>query len=122
MTRETPPSAVPLGAPQGGDVRDRWSWAEPAVWTDRMLTALEQGVKGGKWFRLFDKVFAPANLSVSYQMAAQGLQMVRYADDLVILCQSQTVQTQRSRTGTRSSTLAQCLLCQARVVRTGSSL
>jgi len=27
-----------------------------------MLTALEQGVQGGKWFRLIDKVYAAANL------------------------------------------------------------
>lgn len=26
----------------------RWPWVEPAVWTDRMLAALEKGVKGGK--------------------------------------------------------------------------
>ena len=53
-------------APQVGDVRDRWSWAAPSVWTRRMLTALEQGVKGGKWFRLFDKVFAERNLRASF--------------------------------------------------------
>ena len=40
--------------------RDRWYWVEPRVWTERMLTALEQGVKGGKWFRLIDKVYAAA--------------------------------------------------------------
>lgn len=60
--REIPPSAVPATAKQGGDVRDRWSWAEPAVWTERMLTALEQGVKGGVWFSLIDKVSAERNL------------------------------------------------------------
>ena len=27
-----------------------WRWTEPSVWTERMLTALEKGVKGGKWF------------------------------------------------------------------------
>ena len=31
-------------------IRERWRWAEPSVWTERMLTALEEGVKGGKWF------------------------------------------------------------------------
>ena len=40
------------------DVRSRWGWTEVVVWTDRMLTALEQGVKGGRWFRLIDKVFS----------------------------------------------------------------
>ena len=28
------------------DASARWEWAEPAVWTDHMLTALEDGVKG----------------------------------------------------------------------------
>lgn len=38
-----------------------------------MLTALEQGVKGGKWFSLIDKVYAPANLSQAYtRVAANG--------------------------------------------------
>jgi len=30
-------------------LRQRWSWVEASIWTDRMLTALENGVKGGKW-------------------------------------------------------------------------
>jgi RNA-directed DNA polymerase len=49
-------------ATQAGEVCARWAWAEPAVWTERMLTALEQGVKGGKWFSLIDKVYRPTNL------------------------------------------------------------
>jgi RNA-directed DNA polymerase len=28
------------------------------VWTDRMLTALEQVVRGSRWLRLIDKVFS----------------------------------------------------------------
>jgi len=32
-----------------------------------MLTALEKGIKGGKWFRLFDKVFAEKNLLASHR-------------------------------------------------------
>jgi len=35
-----------------------------------MLTALEQGVKGGKWFSLIDKVYAPANLAQAYTRVA----------------------------------------------------
>jgi len=35
-----------------------------------MLTALEQGVKGGKWFRLIDKVYAERNLQASYSEVA----------------------------------------------------
>ncbi len=38
------------------------AWAEPSVWTDRMLTALDQGVKGGVWFSLIDKVYSRGNL------------------------------------------------------------
>lgn len=68
-TGEDKPSAVP-SATQDGEMRRqsefefelRWLWVERAVWTDRMLTALEQGVKGGVWFSLIDKVFAESNL------------------------------------------------------------
>ena len=72
-TTETTPAAVPQGAKQAGEVRARWAWAEPSVWTDRMLTALEHGVKGGIWFSLIDKAYAPANLFASYaKVAANG--------------------------------------------------
>jgi RNA-directed DNA polymerase len=37
-----------------------------------MLTALEQGVEGGKWFRLFDKVFAERNLRAAFQQVARN--------------------------------------------------
>jgi hypothetical protein len=40
---------------QAGEIWARWPWVERAVWTDRMLAALETGVKGGKWFSLMDK-------------------------------------------------------------------
>ena len=32
-----------------------------------MLTALEAGVKGGKWFRLIDKVYALPNLRKAFE-------------------------------------------------------
>jgi RNA-directed DNA polymerase len=64
---ETPPTTVPATATQDGEVRARWAWTEPTVWTERMLTALEQGVKGGVWFSLIDKVFAERNLRSSAQ-------------------------------------------------------
>lgn len=34
----------------------KWSWVESEIWTERMLTALVNGVKGNKWFSLWDKV------------------------------------------------------------------
>lgn len=54
------------------DVQLRWSWTEASVWTDRMLTTLEQGVKGGKWFSLMDKVFSEENLYWSWVQVAQN--------------------------------------------------
>ena len=57
---ETEPSVVPgaSGAKQGGEIRARWAWVEPSVWTDRMLMALDRGVKGGVWFSLMDGIRA----------------------------------------------------------------
>lgn len=54
-------------------VRSRWAWAEPKVWTDRMLTALEQGVTGGKWHALIDRIYSAANLDAAFaKVAANG--------------------------------------------------
>ncbi len=47
------------------DLRARWHWVETSVWTISMLTALENGVKGGKWFSLIDKVHKPSNLQAA---------------------------------------------------------
>ena len=63
---EEGPAGVSEGAKQAGDIRARWAWAEPAVWTDRMLAALENGVKGGKWFSLIDKVHTRRNLAAAF--------------------------------------------------------
>ncbi len=64
---EEEPAGVPERATQAGEKRDRWDWVEPSVWTERMLTALEQGVKGGKWFSLVDKVYALQNLRTGFE-------------------------------------------------------
>jgi RNA-directed DNA polymerase len=57
---------VPQMATQGAEARD-WSWVEAAIWTDRMVSALENGVKGGRWFSLIDKVYAPATLEAAWE-------------------------------------------------------
>ena len=62
---EATPTPVPK-AKQVGEVRARWAWAEPSVWTERMLTALERGVKGGCWFSLIDKVYSRRNLDAAF--------------------------------------------------------
>jgi len=63
---EEQPTLVPDAAKRVGDIWDRWSWVEPSVWTDRMLTTLEKGVKGGKWFSLIDKVYSEKNLRSAF--------------------------------------------------------
>jgi RNA-directed DNA polymerase len=63
---ENSPEAVPARARRAGEILDRWPWVEPTVWTERMLTALEQGVKGGKWFSLIDKVHPERTLDAAF--------------------------------------------------------
>ena len=58
--------AVPARATQGAEARD-WSWVEDTVWTDRMVSALVNGVKGGRWYSLMDKVFAPDTLEAAWE-------------------------------------------------------
>ena len=68
--REEPSAGVPEQAKHAEDAesrRERWGWAEPVVWTDRMLAALEHGVQGGKWYSLLDKVYAERTLAVAWE-------------------------------------------------------
>ena len=64
---EEEPAGVPETATQAGEIRARWAWVEPSVWTERMLTALEQGVKGSKWYSMMDKVYAMPNLRAAFR-------------------------------------------------------
>ena len=64
--KEGKPATVSERTKQAGEIRDRWSWVEPGVWTERMLTALEEGVKGGKWFSLIDKVYSEKVLRLAF--------------------------------------------------------
>jgi RNA-directed DNA polymerase len=43
---------------------------EASIWTERMLAALDNGVKGGKWFSLIDKVTRLQTLQVAWQKVA----------------------------------------------------
>jgi RNA-directed DNA polymerase len=69
---ETKPEAVPAGATRDGDILLRWNWVEPRVWTERMLMALESGVKGGKWFSLIDKVHPVRTLKAAFYQVADN--------------------------------------------------
>jgi RNA-directed DNA polymerase len=66
MPEETKPMLVSQAAKQVGEIHGQWSWVESSVWTERMLTALETGVKGGKWFSLIDKVYRESNLRAAF--------------------------------------------------------
>jgi len=67
---EEQPEAVSEKARRAGEILRRWCWVEPLVWTMRMLTALEQGVKGGKWFSLIDKVHPERVLRAAFSQVA----------------------------------------------------
>ena len=73
QTRQGQPDAVPTRLSSTGDIRARWAWVEAEVWTERMLTALENGVRGGVWYSLMDKVYARETLRRAYaQVKANG--------------------------------------------------
>jgi RNA-directed DNA polymerase len=50
---------------QGAETRDL-TWTEASIWTERMISALVNGVKGGRWFSLIDKVYAPSTLALAW--------------------------------------------------------
>jgi len=50
----------------------KWEWVEASVWTKRMLAALGNGVKGGKWYSLMDKVYNPKTLKVAWKKVASN--------------------------------------------------
>ena len=64
------PAAVPERATRTGETPDRWSWVEPLVWTERMLTTLDTGVKGGRWYSLIDKVYPEGMLGAAFVRVA----------------------------------------------------
>lgn len=44
-----------------------WAWIDRSIWTERMLAALGNGVKGNKWFSLIDKVYRPQTLKAAWE-------------------------------------------------------
>jgi RNA-directed DNA polymerase len=63
MPEERKPTTVPFAARPAGEPPSIEEWANRSVWTDRMLTALRQGVRGGRWHTLIDKVYEPFTLA-----------------------------------------------------------
>jgi RNA-directed DNA polymerase len=65
---ESQAPVVPEKATQGAEAHGRdWLWVEASVWNERMLAALGNGVKGGRWFSLIDKVYRAETLRAAWQ-------------------------------------------------------
>ncbi|MFC1816144.1 hypothetical protein ACFL0M_09425 [Thermodesulfobacteriota bacterium] len=67
-------SSVPETAKQEKETcaPSSWKWVEASVWTERMLAALGNGVKGGKWYSLTDKVYNPRTLKAAWKKVASN--------------------------------------------------
>jgi len=72
MTKSTEeqPAAVSAKTRRAREILRLIVQVEPKVWTERMLTALVQGVKGGKWFSLIDKVHPERTLEAAFSQVA----------------------------------------------------
>ena len=58
---------VPEKAKQVETTPTQWDWVDRTIWTERMLAALGNGVKGNKWFSLIDKVYRPSTLQAAWE-------------------------------------------------------
>jgi RNA-directed DNA polymerase len=86
---EEPPPEVPGVDKQGGE--DLWQRhkAQRGVWSEKMLVALEMGVKGNKWFSLIDKVSRLEVLELAWEQVqsnagacgVDGITVERFAKD-----------------------------------------
>jgi RNA-directed DNA polymerase len=60
-------------AKQDAEIHPRdWSWVETTIWTERMLAALGNGVKGNKWFSMIDKVARTDTLQLAWAKVARN--------------------------------------------------
>ena len=67
VSDEAKPVPVCSQTKQTGDIQPQeWDWVERSIWTERMLEALDKGVKGGVWFSLIDKVIRVKTLRVAW--------------------------------------------------------
>jgi len=58
---------VPEKGKQGEEALWQRHGAERGVWSERMLEALETGIKGNRWFSLIDKVYADRTLELAWE-------------------------------------------------------
>ena len=59
--------AVPARAKQTEPTPSARDWVDRTVWTERLLAALDNGVKGNQWFSLIDKVYRPSTLQRAWE-------------------------------------------------------
>lgn len=67
---EVPEEAMP--GPETSHRDENLWWMEASIWTDRMVSALDNGVKGGKWFSLVDKVIRRTTLEAAWRKVARN--------------------------------------------------
>jgi len=60
-------SAVPATGKQDEEALWQRHKAQRGVWSEKMLMALERGIKGGVWFSLIDKVCAERTLQLAWE-------------------------------------------------------
>jgi RNA-directed DNA polymerase len=66
-------AAVPETAKQAPLTQtDNRDWIDRAIWTERMLAALDNGVKGSKWFSLIDKVARTDTLRGAWEKVSRN--------------------------------------------------
>jgi RNA-directed DNA polymerase len=58
---------VPVEAKQAEFTPTPGDWVDRTVWTERLLAALGNGVKGNKGFSLIDKVYRPSTLQGAWE-------------------------------------------------------
>ena len=56
-------------AKSGGDASSK---AKPGIWTERMMSALERGLRGGVWYSLIDKVYQEKTLEQAWNQVRKN--------------------------------------------------
>jgi len=59
---------VPEKAKQTESAPSQWAWVDRAIWTERMLAALGNGVKGSKWFSFRSAPTQVSTIAVQYRV------------------------------------------------------
>ncbi len=67
IDRETTSAPVPSGDKQAEQALWDHYKAQRGVWSEKMLMALETGIKGKKWFSLIDKVMSERTLQLAWE-------------------------------------------------------